>query len=357
MPRLLARAAEALGVLVRDDAPAQSSIADLIPRRVGADPALSLDSVFSAILLLETAGSQLSADAWRSSELIDRPAVLDNPDVFSHRPAFLAETVGSMAQRGEAFWKHYLNPAGQVTGLKVLDPLTVEPLGGGRFSVAGREQLGGISHLQLLRRAGHLHGLGPIQACMETVQGAINLRRWADDWLDGSKVPNGQLNSEQPLNEQTAERYKKQFAEKQSYRNGPIVLGSGLKYTPLLLKPEEMQWLEAQNFNVLAVARMFRIPPRHLLAVLEGGADTYANLEQDEISFVRFTLMRYVTEIEAAFTALLPRGQVARINLDALLRTDTKTRYEAHKIGIEAGFLDIEEVRAIEHLPARKATA
>lgn len=352
---LLARAAAAAGIIVRSEpVPEPASIADLIPSRIASDPALSLDSVFSAVLLLETAGAQLSVDAWRGTEILPRPSLLAQPDVFSHLPAFLSETIGSMAQRGEAFWQHYTGPADQVTGLKVLDPLTVEPLAGGRFSIKGKEQLGGISHLQLLRRPGYLHGLGPIQACMTTITGAIELREWANDWLNSSKVPNGQVSSDQPLSKADAERYKAQFVEKQSFKSGPIVLGSGLKYTPLLLKPEEMQWLEAQNFNVLAVARMFRIPARHMLAVLEGGSETYANLEQDEITFARHTLMRYITEIEAAFTNLLPRGQVARINVDALLRTDTKTRYEAHKIGLDAGFLTVDEVRSIEHLPILK---
>jgi HK97 family phage portal protein len=351
----LIRAAAALGLVVRtgDGDPAPFA-PDVRPPRRDVDPPLSLDSVFRAVLLLQTAASQLTLDVWRGDELIPRPALVDNPDVFSHRPAFLAETTGSMAQRGEAFWKHYLDPSGRVTGLKVLDPLKVEPLPDGWFSIDGVRQFGGVSHLQLMRRPGKLHGLGPIQACASTVTGAIELRRWADNWLDQGQVPNGQLTSDQQINEATAARYKASFVEKQSFRNGPIVLGSGLRYSPLLLKPEEMQWLEAQDFNVVAVARMFGIPTRHMLASPSGDSQTYANLEQDEISFVRFTMMRYFNEIEAAFTSLLPRGQVARINLDGLLRTDTKTRYEAHKIGIDAGFLDPDEVRAIEHLPARK---
>lgn len=353
---IFARAAAAAGLLVREDTTTEPTIADLIPARIATDPALSLDSVFSAVLLLETAGSQLSLDAWRGDELLDRPALLERPDVFSHRPAFLAETIGSMAQRGEAFWQHSTNPAGQVTGLKVLDPLTVEPLGRNKFSVKGKEQTGGISHLQLMRRPGYLHGLGPVQACMTTIVGAIELREWANDWLNSSKIPAGQVTTDKDIAKAEAERIKARFLATQSYNAGPIVLGSGMKYTPLLLKPEEMQWLEAQNFNVLAVARMFRIPARHMLAVLEGGSETYANLEQDEITFVRHTLMRYITEIEAAFTNLLPRGTTARINVDALLRSDTKTRYEAHQIGVAAGFLTVNEVRAMEHRQPLKET-
>ena len=39
-----------------------------------------------------------------------------------------------------------------------------------------------------------------------------------------------------------------------------------------------------------------------------------------------------------------------RFNVDGFLRPDTTTRYAAHKVAIEAGFLTIDEVRAIEGL-------
>jgi hypothetical protein len=49
-------------------------------------------------------------------------------------------------------------------------------------------------------------------------------------------------------------------------------------------------------------------------------------------------------------SALLPRGTDARMNIDALLRNDTLTRYQAHQIAIAAGFKTIDEVREDEKL-------
>ena len=37
------------------------------------------------------------------------------------------------------------------------------------------------------------------------------------------------------------------------------------------------------------------------------------------------------------------------MSYDALLRPDTLTRYQAHKIALDAGFLTIDEVRQLEH--------
>ena len=83
---------------------------------------------------------------------------------------------------------------------------------------------------------------------------------------------------------------------------------------------------------------------------------TYQNVEQDWIGYIRFSLMSYLIEVEQAFTTLLPRGQEARFNLEAILRSDTLTRYNAYKIGLEAGFLTVDEVRASEANPGQKGT-
>lgn len=350
-----------LGLLVRDDTtPGEEFAGDVRPPARGIDAdrvALTLDAVYRAVLVLQTSGSQLTLDAWRGpTPLPERPVILARPDVFGTLPAFLGETISSLACRGNAYWRHRLNSTGDVTGVHVLDPLTVTPLGEGRYAVAGKETRH-VSHLQLLRRPGQLEGLGPIQACAETVRGAVDLRRWADKWLDEGTVPTGVLTSDQQLDANTAKRYKTQFKESVKPKDGVVVLGSGLAYSPLALKPAEMQFLESQAANVTSMARMFGIPARLMLAEVPSGSETYTNLEAETLSYVRFTLMWYLNEIETAFTELLPRGQVAKFNVDGLLRADTKTRYEAHKIGLDAGFLDLAEVRRIEGLTPKGTAA
>ena len=117
-----------------------------------------------------------------------------------------------------------------------------------------------------------------------------------------------------------------------------------------MLKPADAQWLEVQQFGVTGIARLFGIPATLMLAAIEGTSMTYTNVEQEWIGYVRFTLMTYLREIEDAFSAVLPTGQTARFNVEGLLRTDTKTRYEAHEIAIRAGFMSPDEVRRIEKL-------
>ena len=59
-----------------------------------------------------------------------------------------------------------------------------------------------------------------------------------------------------------------------------------------------------------------------------------------------------MSRIEQSFSTLLPRGQVALFDTDDYQRADRRERFEAHKIGVEAGWLTLDEVRRIEDLPA-----
>ena len=55
-------------------------------------------------------------------------------------------------------------------------------------------------------------------------------------------------------------------------------------------------------------------------------------------------------------TAERRAGIFAQYNVDAMLRSDTKSRYDAYSVGISAGFIKISEVREKENLPFVEGT-
>lgn len=360
--------AQALGLATRDDAgstPPEGVIppprAEIAAATLG--QALTLDSVFRAFQFLQTSVQQLTLDVWRQGALLEpKPSLIRKPNIDMSLSAFLAETVTSLTGRGNAYWLKRRGPAGDVINLQVLPALEVHPYQDDRtgrlhFSYRGRDYTRDeIQHLKLLHITGQAEGLGPVQAFQQGLGGALQQARYAQTWFTDSGVPNGVLKTEQPITAAQADEAKKRWMDQRSKDNGPAVLGQGLDYQFLQLKPDEVQWLESQKFSVTQISRLFGIPATYMLAVIEGTSQTYQNQEQADIAFVRFTLMAYLREIEEAITGLLPHGQTARFNIDALLRTDTKTRYEAHEIGIRAGFLLPEEVRDIEGLTPRTIT-
>ena len=366
---LLRQTAVRLGVAVRSE-PAGSWegqpalwVADVTPppREAGGivtpRDALGLDSVYRAVSVLATACDQLTLDAWRgAAPLVPAPSLLRHPnmlDATSSLPAFVHETVTSLATRGEAFWDKTTGPVGTGVGnLAIIPPLDVFPYrnkaGQRRYIWQGKDcGPDRIQHLKLLHLTGEPRGLGPIQAGMRPLLGALDVARYGTEWFRTSGVPSGVLSTDQRLSFDEALEYKRAWHA--SVTGGTTaVLSAGLAYKPIYLTPREAQWLDSQRFTVTQVARLFGIPARLLLVGVDGSSMTYANAEQEDIQFRKYTLARYLREIETAFSACLPRGTECRFNVEGLLRTDTKTRYESYEIGLRAGFLTTDEVRASE---------
>ncbi|QTX04117.1 phage portal protein [Agromyces archimandritae] len=333
-------------------------------RAVTTGDAFSISMVYRGIQIHAVAAKQLSLGAERGGKAVkSTPSLLRRPDVSMSRSAFIEQSVVSLACTGNAYWLKTLDEAGQVRNVEVLNPLDAAPLADEAGRLAGYQYRGRtlapreIQHLSLLRVPGSLKGLGPIQAAQIELRGALDLRDYAANWFEDSGVPNGVLKSDQHLTADAAKQAKATWQESQGARKGVAVLGAGLSYQQIFLSPADAQFLESQKFTVTQVARLLGVPASLMLASVEGSTQTYANVEQDWLGYVRFSLMSYLVEIEDALTELLPRGVEARFNVEGLLRSDTTTRYAAHRTAIEAGFMTVAEVREIENLGPMPAAA
>lgn len=380
---IMKRAAALLGFAERSAAagtgiipPSRASVA------LTAETAMLISTVYRSVEVLAIGVSQLGIDQWRGLRRITPAAIIQNPDTdpATHRPAFLEHTVVSLALDGNAYWRVLRAPDGITPiAIKPLNPrdVSVQLLESGerRYMWRGNtyrpaDRSGGdILHLQKLRIPGRATGLGPIEAARAELAGALETRDYASSWFARGDVPSGLLSTDKPISNADAKRAKQLWSgidpetgEQEPQGFGVRVLGQGFSYDPLQIKPADLQFLETQQFNTTQIARLFGTPASLMLAAVEGNSQTYSNVEQDWIAFTRFTLMAYIREIEEALTVLLPHGNRVRFNVDALQRSDTKTRYEAHQIGLSGDrpFLTVEEVREIEGLdpltPEQKAS-
>jgi HK97 family phage portal protein len=207
-----------------------------------------------------------------------------------------------------------------------------------------------IQHLSLYRSPGsNAYGLGPIQTAQKELLAITSTRDYVSEWFAAGGTPAGILKTDQFLSGEDAQAAAEAWNALGSGKTA--VLGQNLSFQSTYLSPKDAQFLETQSFGVEQVARLFGIPINLMQSAVSGGSMTYSNIEQELISFTRFTLAAYYIEIEEAMTGLLPRGTEAKMNVDALLRSDTLTRYQAHQIALSNGFLTIEEVRSLENRP------
>lgn len=125
----------------------------------------------------------------------------------------------------------------------------------------------------------------------------------------------------------------------------PIVDG-GLKWTGVTANNKDSQWTELRAFQVEEHLRFLGVP-----GVLCGYADktaTFASAEAFFQSFVNHTVRPEAVDIAEEITQSVvvdPDEYFASFILEGLLKGDIKTRYDAYRIGIAAGFLNRNEVR------------
>ena len=192
-------------------------------------------------------------------------------------------------------------------------------------------------------------GVGPIQANRSELQAVLELNAYAQNFYRNGGIPTGILTTDSALAQGEADAIRARWYEVAA-SGGIQVLPNGLTFQAISLDPEKAMFHASAQKAVVDVARMFGIPANYLLAAIDGTAMTYTNMQDVDRTLIRYTLMSYATAIEDAFSDLLPRGQRAKFNIDAFLRSDTKSRYEAHQIALSAGFLTVDEVRALEDL-------
>lgn len=359
------------GLAARDDLERKTPGGIIPPSRAESSPvsiseAPSIPSIHRALSIITTSVMQLSLDVERQGERLpteEQPALIRRPNLDMTRSEFLEQVTMSMAATGNAYMLK--ERVGRDTNqLLVLNPHMVSVYRDRydrlRYGYDGKTYTGDdLEHIKLLSMPGSLYGVGPIQAAQGTMRTARDMRDYASNWFE-TGTPSGVLSSEDKLTAEEARTYRRfwnnldENGDALSDVENPSrvkVLGRGLKYNPISLSPKDALWVDAQNFTTLEIARIFGVPSSLMLTAIDGNSMTYANVEQEWLGFVRFGLMSYLRRIEEAFTSITPRGQTVRFNVEALLRSDTKSRYDAHSIALTAGFLTVNEVRKIENLP------
>lgn len=273
---------------------------------------------------------------------------------------FRSQMITSLLWHGEAF---IYTPVRDSNGQPIPPVWLIHPddvkIRGGRWWV-GRDddQLERLDASELiavrgLMRPGKTRGVGVIQSHLHDLKMAGHIRDYADGMLQRG-VPAGYLKVTAPdLTEDEASRLRSRWESAHGgTRRRIAVLGATTEFHPLNLDPKALQLIEMRRYSLLEIALMFGVPP-YKLGIDDGTSNTYANVESRNIDFVTDTLLSWTRRIETVFEAQLARGTTMRINLDALRRADTKTRYEAHQIGIDGGWLTVDEVRDLEGLPER----
>ena len=137
----------------------------------------------------------------------------------------------------------------------------------------------------------------------------------------------------------------------------PLLLEGGLKAARIGLTAQESQYMEARNYQVQDIARVFRYPEVLLGSSGKGSkASTYASAEQFFQSYTKHTLTPWAVRIEQTIhrdllTAKEKAKYFVKHDFTSLLRGDTAARYASYATGIASGFMSPGQARRLENFP------
>jgi HK97 family phage portal protein len=170
-------------------------------------------------------------------------------------------------------------------------------------------------------------------------------------------VPAGYLKSTSPsmTPDQAQDLKAKWLAQHGGAARSIAVLNATTDFHPIAISPVDAQLSSSREWALRDIALAFGVPA-YALGV-PGDSATYANVESRMIELRTFTLLPWERRIESTIDAQFARGTSLRIRSDGLLRADTATRYKGYKDALDAGWLTVDEIRALEDRPPIESEA
>lgn len=341
-----------------------------VGRRITRDQALGLSAVFACVRLLADTVATLPAHVYEDHG--GRRLLVDPQPDWLWRPSprdpsvswivHLQQVMASLLLDGNAFV--LVSPdVADPAELRVLDPRRVEIIRRFDGSVVYRVRDHAervvddfdwtrIIHIPLIRLAGELRGVSPLEAERRVFDAALQadelgvnfLRNGA--WLSAIvEAPAGVSFTKEQADELMASIERKYGGAKKAGKIGLLTGGATIK--PLSITPEQAQFIETKQLDDERIIRIFRCPPA-LLGMTRAGAVSYASSVEQALAFEKHTIRPLVEMIEHGYATLQVRPRYLKLNTAGLLRGDPKTRYEGYRGGIESGVLVPNDVRALE---------
>jgi HK97 family phage portal protein len=335
---------------------------------VNPETVFRVNAIFSAVSLISDTISTLPIDSYIRRDgarfaFRPRPVWVQQPDIDTTKEAFYGSLIVSMLLDGNGFVRVFRDGAGRVINMTVLNPAKVEIRKNKVGEVVYIHQdepkpltKNEMIHIPDVVRPGEIRGISRVIALKDNFGLALALESYAARFFGQGATTQGLIEFPGNLTPEQAKQLVDGFdARHRGFRKAHKtgVLSGGAKYVNTSVENDKAQFIDSRRMAVEDVARAFNIPP-HLLGL--PGTNTYSSVEQNNIAFVTHTLRPIVQKLESAFTPLManePGGSTAfiKFTLDGLLRGDANSRFTAYSVGLQAGYLTINDIRRLEDLP------
>ncbi len=204
---------------------------------------------------------------------------------------------------------------------------------------------------------GELEGFAPHQVHGNSLALSVAMEKYAAEFFGSGGRPQGILKTKAEFGEKSRDQIRKGFADylRDSRAKGELpVLDGETEYQAISTPNNEAQFIESRKLQVAEIARIYRVP-LHML--METEKASYNNTEQANKHFLDYTLLAYLTRIEAALNTCLlepaerAAGMYFEFDVNNLLRGDSTQRADYYLKMRQAGGISQNEIRQRENMP------
>lgn len=323
---------------------------------VNQNQAMRIATLFACVLvrgesLSSLRASVLQADANGSHPAYNNPVyylVHDRPNPFQTAADFWKSVSAHIDLDGECFAKVTYSGRFQPTQIKLIEDyravdVKISDRGECYYTYEGKDYADyEMLHFKDLSLDGY-RGCSKIRYNAETIGYAKKLKNYGNNAI-GVKPP-GYFSTQAPFDvvKKQEEGLSKGWNENIANGRTPV-LPLGMEYKSLQINPGDAQYLEAVDATKEDICAIMRVPPTLVQNYLRA---TFANAEQQDLVFVKHTMLPMITNIEQECNAKLfseanktsATPFYVKFNVNALLRGDFATRTEGYRTLWERGLI------------------
>ncbi len=320
--------------------------------------AFASTAVMSAVSLLADSVAAMPLELSRVRggriERLPTPSVLIRPNQMQTMFEFIHQVMLSLALHGCAYI-YAPRRAGELPSeMRVIHPNLIKNRiitddGSAYYQIGDKQHSSDdIKAIHWLIMPNELRAVSPLEALRNTIGTSIAMDRFLAQFYGEGATPSSVLETDATITEEQARILRDTWSDSHTKRRKPAVLTGGLRWKSITTSAADMQMLEHREAIVRDIARAYRIP-LNMINASGGDSQTYQNVEQAGINFVRYTLLPFMRRIEDAISEMLPLTQKVRFNASEFERADLTTRVKAQQLQIMSGTLSPNEAREQEN--------
>lgn len=298
------------------------------------------------------------------------PLLHDAPNPYMTAMTFRRTVTGHAITWGTGYAYAVTNNAGDIVELWPLHPGRIYPeityTGNGRMSVwwlysdPGLGIQARLGPNEVLRVAGlgddGIAGHSIVELARDSIGLGLATEIYGGKFFGNGSHPGGVLQKKEgKLSKEARDRLKSDWERMHQGLDAAqrvAILEEGLEWKSIGIPNKDAEFLETRKLQVTELSRWLRVPP-HKLGDLERA--TFSNIESQQLDYVTSALMSWLVTWEQSIKQTLlteterKAGYFAEHLTAALLRGDTKARFESYGIARQWGWMSANDIREIEN--------